>query len=264
MDKRPLGQTGIQVSPLGLGTVKFGRNQKVKYPKSFDLPSDKEIVTLLSKAKELGINLLDTAPAYGSSEERIGKLLKTSERDDWVICSKTGENFEGGVSSFDFSAKATEKSIHRSLQRLNTDYLDVVLVHSDGEDEKLFDEDGPLPVLAKMKDKGSIRAYGISTKTVSGGIRAIRETDIAMVTYNLVETADQKVIAEAEKENKGIFIKKGLASGHINTLGEDNPIFAAMKHIFVLPGVTSVITGTLNPKHLEENALGACRALETL
>jgi aryl-alcohol dehydrogenase-like predicted oxidoreductase len=61
--------TDIAVSQLGLGTVKFGRNQQVKYPSQFDLPSDDEIMTLLEIAQELGINFIDTAPAYGISEE---------------------------------------------------------------------------------------------------------------------------------------------------------------------------------------------------
>ena len=68
MELRPLGATGLQVSPLGLGTVKFGRNQGVKYPQAFNLPSDREALALLELAWDLGINLLDTAPAYGESE----------------------------------------------------------------------------------------------------------------------------------------------------------------------------------------------------
>ena len=91
LSTRPLGQTGLEVSSLGLGTVKFGRNQEVRYPNSFSLPSDQEIINLLDLAQSLGINLLDTAPAYGSSEQRIGRLL--SNRANWVICTKIGEEF---------------------------------------------------------------------------------------------------------------------------------------------------------------------------
>ena len=63
MELRALGSTGIQVSPLGLGTVKLGRNQQVKYPRPFELPGDEEVLALLGLARELGVNLLDTAPA---------------------------------------------------------------------------------------------------------------------------------------------------------------------------------------------------------
>jgi aryl-alcohol dehydrogenase-like predicted oxidoreductase len=91
MQKRELGQTGIEVSPLGLGTVKFGRDQQVKYPWTFKIPDEKSVIELLALSQDLGINLLDTAPAYGTSEERLGQLLKN--RQDWVIVSKVGEAF---------------------------------------------------------------------------------------------------------------------------------------------------------------------------
>ena len=70
--KRYLGNTGIQLSMIGLGTVKIGRNTDVKYAESFELPSDQEVIELLTEAAKLGINCLDTAPAYGSSEKRLG------------------------------------------------------------------------------------------------------------------------------------------------------------------------------------------------
>ena len=73
---RPLGTTGLQVSAIGFGTVKLGRNQQVKYPSGFALPDDARVEALLQIARDAGVNLLDTAPAYGSSEERLGKLLQ--------------------------------------------------------------------------------------------------------------------------------------------------------------------------------------------
>ena len=89
---RPLGSTGFDVSPLGLGTVKLGRDQGVKYPNGFTIPDDAQALALLNQARDLGINLLDTAPAYGISEERLGHLLQ-GQRDEWVIVSKVGEEF---------------------------------------------------------------------------------------------------------------------------------------------------------------------------
>ena len=71
-------------------TVKLGRNDGVKYPEPFSIPDDKEAHALLAAAKSLGINLIDTAPAYGTSEERLGTLL-AGEREDWIICTKVGE-----------------------------------------------------------------------------------------------------------------------------------------------------------------------------
>ncbi|HCO61668.1 MAG TPA: aldo/keto reductase, partial [Porticoccaceae bacterium] len=80
--KRRLGNTAMEVSLLGLGTVKLGRNQGVKYPEDFNLPDDRQAVELLALARDHGINLLDTAPAYGISEERLGVLLR-NQRQHW-------------------------------------------------------------------------------------------------------------------------------------------------------------------------------------
>ena len=113
LERRSLGQTGIVVSCVGLGTVKIGRNLGVKYPESFEIPDNNQVQRLLEEASELGINLLDTAPAYGESEERLGQLLRN--RDQWVLCTKVGEEFDQGVSSFDFSSSHVRSSVERSL-----------------------------------------------------------------------------------------------------------------------------------------------------
>ena len=116
LEQRSLGQSGIVISCLGLGTVKFGRNRQVKYPEKFSLPSLKELEGILNKTSALGINFLDTAPAYGSSEERIGRVLR--DRSDWIICTKGGEEFANGKSSFNFSGRHAQKSVQRSLKNL--------------------------------------------------------------------------------------------------------------------------------------------------
>ena len=263
LEKRTLGQTGLEVSCLGLGTVKIGRNQSVKYPSRFDLPDDSSVELLLNKAEELGINLLDTAPAYGNSEERLGKLMKN--RDRWIICSKVGEEFQNGQSTFDFSAGAVRNSVERSLRRLNTDWLDMVLVHSDGNDVGIMDDSDCLGELQKLKERGLIRSYGMSTKTVEGGLRALRRTDVVMVTYNPLVHEDGVVIDEAVKLNKGILIKKGLLSGHLDSLTaaekKDDPVEQSLRFIFSKPGVGSVIVGTINPQHLEHNVGCAIRVV---
>jgi aryl-alcohol dehydrogenase-like predicted oxidoreductase len=251
--------TDIAVSRIGLGTVKLGRNQQVKYPQDFALPSDRQVCALLVSAQELGINLLDTAPAYGHSEERLGKLLG-SQRHEWILSTKVGEEFTAGVSHYDFTPEHARKSIERSLQRLKTDFLDIVLVHSDGEDLKIIDESGLLETLAALKQAGTIRAFGMSTKTVAGGMKAVDQSDIVMVTHNPVYTEEQTVIAYAHQQQKGIFIKKALASGHLDKFAEADPVLAALKFIFQEPGVNSVVLGTLSPEHLRHNVACALMA----
>lgn len=265
MKKVKLGNTDILVSQIGLGTVKIGRNVGVKYPHSFTIPEDKEVLDLLSYAQELGINLIDTAPAYGNSEERLGQLLKETQkgskrsakgsRKDWVIVSKVGEDFIQGVSSYNFTPEHARFSIERSLKRLNTDYIDCVLVHSDGHDVYNIQHFGILDYLAEAKKQGSILSFGMSTKTVEGGLLALEKSDVVMVTFNPLYVEEQSVIQKAFEKNKGVLIKKALSSGHIHTLPGVDPVKETFKFIFKEPGVTSVIVGTLNKQHLAENVV---------
>ncbi|WOD12218.1 aldo/keto reductase [Pseudomonas sp. NyZ704] len=258
---RPLGSSGLTVSPLGLGTVKFGRNTGVKYPQQFELPDDRQALDLLALAKDLGINLIDTAPAYGSSEERLGKLL-AGQRQNWVICNKVGEEFEQGQSHFDFSAAHTRLSVERSLRRLNTDYLDLVLVHSDGNDLQVLKGEA-YPALEQLKREGLIRSFGFSGKTVEGGIAALEAGDCAMVTYNLAEQSERPVLDFALSHNKGILIKKALASGHLCLQGED-PAKKSLELVFAHPAVASAIIGTINPRHLQQNVISTLKVLDSL
>ncbi len=259
LPKRQFGSTGLEISIIGLGTVKLGRDQGVKYPNGFTIPDDSEAASLLAQARELGINLIDTAPAYGTSEERLGKLLR-GQRDDWIICSKVGEEFEDGHSHFDFTPKHTRNSVERSLQRLNTDFIDMVLIHSDGNDSRIINDYGTLEALAELKAEGKIRAFGMSTKTVEGGLLAAQQSDGVMVTWNLQHDAEVPVIDYCQQHNKGVLIKKALASGHAALSDNEDPVQQSFQMLFAHPGVSSAIVGTINPKHLQENVEQAIRA----
>ena len=249
--KRQLGSTGIEVSVLGLGTVKLGRDQQVKYPSGFTIPNDDEVRELLALTWELGINFIDTAPAYGNSEERLGQLLPN--KNDWVIVTKVGEAFAGGQSSFDFSAKTTRKSVEQSLKRLKRDFVDIVLVHSDGNDMHIINNEGAISELDKLKQEGLIRAYGMSTKTVEGGMWVVENCDVVMATCNLTDDHDLPVIARANELNKGVIIKKGLQSGHADKSAGGSGVEEAFKYVFSHEGVSSMIVGTINQKHLIKN-----------
>lgn len=245
MELRALGDTGILVSPLGLGTVKIGRNQQVKYPSEFAIPDDQAVKGLLALAWDLGINTLDTAPAYGNSEERLGELLP--HRHDWVIVGKVGEIFENGESRFDFSAAHTRTSVERSLRRLGRDMIDVVLVHSDGNDMDIIRNEAVCDSLLELKHRGLIRAVGMSTKTVEGGLWCVENMDVVMASYNLIYQDELPVLDRARELNKGVVIKKGLQSGHASSV-ED-----ALRHVLAHEAVGSVIVGTINPAHLRDN-----------
>lgn len=240
-----LGTTDIKLSPLGLGTVKFGRNEGVKYPQGFEIPDESFLSNLLSQAKELGINTLDTAPAYGTSEERLGRLLK-GQRQDWVIIGKAGEEFENGESVYNFTPKHFEKSLERSLKRLDTDYIDIFLIHSDGNDMENLSDD-LIAAMQDFKSRGLVRAIGASTKTVYGGIRSLEAMDTAMVTYNPDYTDESAVLDYALENKKNVLLKKALSSGHNTNIAD------AFKFCFDHKAVASAIVGTINPKHLRDN-----------
>ena len=250
---RPLYSGGPLVSVLGLGTVKLGRREGVKYPEPFDLPSDDEASALLENAKSLGINLIDTAPAYGRSEERIGELL-AGQRDEWVIVTKAGETFENGESSFDFTPGAIRASVERSLRRLRTDRLDAVLIHSDGNDMEIIEQSGAIEALEDLRELGAVGAVGISTMTQEGGLRAVDRlasggAGIVMVTHNLAYTDERRVIEHAHEAGVGVLVKKGLQSGHAGDAGE------SIRFVLGTPGVSSLVVGTISPAHLRDNAL---------
>jgi len=257
-----LGKTDIHISRLGLGTVKLGRNQSVKYPQAFDLPDDNTVRKLLHSSRDLGINLLDTAPAYGQSEERLGYLLR-GERKNWVICTKAGEEFNQdydgeGASNFDFDADSVRLSVERSLRRLRTDYLDIVLIHSDGNDSHLIHHHQVLHTLANLKQEGWIRAFGMSVKTPEGGLICAQEADVVMATFNAENDDDMRLMESWHANQTGVLLKKIFNSGHLLKPEGDNRsvrtiIEEQMKVIFAQNAVNSAIIGTVNCQHLRNN-----------
>jgi aryl-alcohol dehydrogenase-like predicted oxidoreductase len=240
-----LGRCNLETGRISLGTVKFGRNTDVKYPKRFELPEDRVIVDLLSEAQEMGVNLLDTAPAYGSSEHRIGQLLP-GRREDWILCTKTGERYTEGKSSYDFSRQAVTASVAQSLKHLRTDYLDIVLIHSNGNDLGILHQTDALATLERLKEKGDIRYIGMSTQSVEGSIAALDVSDVLMLTLNLEDQSNIEVIKAAEKQGTGILLKKVFASGHQTP--EESLAFALGQS-----GVHSAVVGTIDSGHLREN-----------
>lgn len=248
LEQRPFGRLGDSVSVLGLGTVKFGRNTGVKYPggENFALPTDAEIESLLDLVLDNGINLIDTAPAYGVSEERLGKLMG-ARRDRFFLVTKAGEEFDGVSSQYIFTADHIRMSVVRSLQRLRTDRLDCVLVHSSRDDLNVLSHTAAFETLARLKDEGKIRSFGASTYTVDGGKFAVDHADAVMVAYNKEYTDERAVIDHAAARGCAVLVKKGLASGHAG-----DPA-AAIRFGADTPGVTSLVFGSLKAANILSN-----------
>ncbi len=150
---RPLGKTGIDLPILSFGASSLGAE--------FRSITLEEAMQSTRTALDLGMNFIDTSPFYGRgmSEIMLGIGLKDVPRDSYLLGSKLGRYSD---IHFDFSAKRVEESTHVSLQRLKTDYLDVMLLH-DVEFVSLpqiWNE--TLPALLKLKEQGKIRAVGFS------------------------------------------------------------------------------------------------------
>ena len=241
LPRRALGTTGIEVSLIGLGTVKIGRNTALNMA-PFELPSLAQARRLIDRAWDLGINLLDTAAAYGESEARLGELLK-GNRGRWVLCTKAGETHEDGKSRYDFSGPAIRQSVETSLRRLRTDYLDVVLVHSDGRDMAILAESEAVDTLNALKGAGTIRAVGFSHKTVAGGRAALAQCDVIMTALSHGDRSQRDVVREAGVGGCGVLIKKPLDSGGAEP--------ATLRFVAEQPGVSSIVVGTTNLAHLD-------------
>jgi aryl-alcohol dehydrogenase-like predicted oxidoreductase len=253
MTPRPLGRTGLTVSPLGFGAFKIGRNQKVKYPQPYDLPDEAAVAQLLNGVLDLGITCIDTAPAYGLSEERIGRAIG-HRRGEYVLSTKVGETFEHGESTYDFSAAAVGASVERSLRRLRTDVLDLVFLHSDGDDLRILNETDAVAALLELKRRGLIRAVGLSGKTAEGARQALEWCDVIMVEYHLDDRSHADVIAAAGDRGVAVLVKKGLAAGHL-------PAADSIRFVLSNPNVASLIVGGLSLEHVRANVAAAIEAV---
>ncbi len=256
---RPLGRTGLRVPSLGYGTFKLGRNRGIKYPAGYELPDDARSAALLHEVIGLGYTLIDTAPAYGLAEARVGAALH-DRRHAVVLCTKVGETFDPqtAASSYDFSADAVRASVQRSLARLRTDVLDLVLIHADGRDGALMRSDAP-GVLSDLKAEGLVRAVGFSGKSAAGNRAALADgwADVLMVEYHAAmpeaeRDAASALLHDAHAAGVGTLVKKGLASGHL-------PAADAIRFVLEHPGVDALVVAGLNAEHLRANAVIAGR-----
>jgi aryl-alcohol dehydrogenase-like predicted oxidoreductase len=245
MDFRNLGTTGLKLSVIGFGAFKIGRNKSIKYPEHYELPDTESVKKILNSAVEAGINYIDTAPAYGLSEYYIGRFL-CSQRQKLVISTKVGERFVDSASIYDFSDRAVTASIGKSLKNLKTDYLDIVFVHSDGNDSAIINETDIVERLLVFRDRGIIRHVGMSCKTREGIEASMTWADVVMLEYNINQPGYGDLIHCAERKGIGVVVKKGLASGHL-------PADASIRFVLRHPGVTSLVIASNNLEHLKSN-----------
>jgi aryl-alcohol dehydrogenase-like predicted oxidoreductase len=159
MQYRTLGRTGIQVSPYGLGTLMLATSMG---------NSPEDSARIIQKALDAGINLMDTADAYGDSEDVVGKAL-IGRRDDAVLATKFGRPAGQGPNRQGASRRWIVTAVENSLRRLQTDYIDLYQLHRPDPGTEIEET---LSALTDLIRSGKVRAIGASQTPVSDIIEA--------------------------------------------------------------------------------------------
>ena len=225
MKYRRLGKTDLKVSVIGVGTWQFGGEWGMDFTQA-------EVDQILDKAKELGINLVDTAECYGDhlSEKLIGEYLKKDRREDWILATKFGHHFhERFTRTNDYSAQSVLQQLDQSLKALQTDYIDLYQFHS-GPDEA-FDNDELWTMLDKQISAGKIRHLGLSIakndnlhQTASAS--KINAQTIQIVYNRLDRKPEQDVFASCQEQDLGVLARVPLASGYLSGKYKPGTVFA--------------------------------------
>lgn len=272
MEKRVLGKTGIEVSALGFGGAEIG----------FSRADPDKVMRLLNAALDAGLNVIDTAECYSSdddapsSEELIGQAV-SGRRDDFHLFTKCGHaaRFPGYT---DWSPELLEASIDRSLQRLRTDRLDLIQLHTCSEE--MLRQGDVISVLQRARDKGKTRFIGYSGDS-RAALYAV-ECGAFDTLQTSVSIADQEpadlTLPKAVQANMGVIAKRPIANvawthnadsikgqygetywNRLQKLAYDflqtpEAVSIALRFTLSLPGVHTAIVGTQNPERWQSNA----------
>ena len=214
MIKRALGNTGLQVSEIGFGALEIGRDWAPDVNPDPSHPSKEEAGRLLNRLLDLGVNFIDTAPAYWSSEEFIGAGI-AHRRDEYILATKVGEQCDRSGSMYDYSGPATLAFIDRSLQKLKTDHIDLLQIHSASLD--VLEKGETLAAMQQARDAGKVLHIGM-TGGVKEALRAIEigGYETVQVPYNLLAlAAEDELLAKAHGRGIGVILMRGLAGGKL-------------------------------------------------
>lgn len=264
MLQRPLGNSGLSVSALGFGAGHIGDPRM----------DDAEAGRLLNQALDLGITLIDTAPSYGLSEERIGRHL-AHRRDEFVLATKCGYGIEGVP---DWTGACITAGVDRALRVLQTDRIDVMLFHSCPR--HVLEHSDVIPALEAQVQAGKVRVAGYSGENedlayaVTSGRFGAVETSV-----NLFDQASlTRTVPEALERGMGVIAKRPLANAPWRFAERPHGHYAevywermqqmaldpaglewaeyALRFTAFQPGVASAIMGTAQLENLAANVRG--------
>jgi aryl-alcohol dehydrogenase-like predicted oxidoreductase len=219
MRYRPLGKTGLTVSEIGFGA--WGIGGPSPGATSYGPTDDALSLRTLAHALERGITFYDTSNAYGNghSEALLGQAFKAC-RADIVLATKAG--FPRFDQEQDFSPAALRASLEGSLQRLQTDRVDLFQLHSPPI-ALLRDDPRILETLRALVAEGKARAFGLSVRAPEDGLVAIRELGFPVIQVNLnlldQRALDTGLLALAETHGTAVIARTplsfGMLSGHV-------------------------------------------------
>jgi len=219
MKYRTLGRTGLRVSAIGLGTMVHAGH--------FGPMKDSESLGAIETALDLGVNFIDTSDAYGAgySETLLGNALK-GKRDKVIIATKGGNVMVGpNRGKRIFEPEYISRVMDESLQRLQTDYIDLYQLHNPTVD--VIEKGAVWEVLERAKRAGKIRHYGVSINTIEEGVAAVKDgrSDTIQVEYSLLaQEPAEKIFPLAQQANVGIItripLKRGILTGKLTVADE--------------------------------------------
>jgi aryl-alcohol dehydrogenase-like predicted oxidoreductase len=283
MDFTTLGRTGLKVSVAGLGC---GGNSRLGLSTG---KTEADAVAVIRAALDLGVNLIDTAAAYGT-EGVVGQALRGVPRDQVVVCTKVSRQSGEKL----FTPEWAVQSLDISLRTLALDYVDVFQLHAVPPSSYEHTRDVIVPVLLKEKAKGKFRHLGI-TETAPNDpdqdmlYRAARDPqwDTAMIAFHMMHQVSRERVFPATQANgvgtlmmfavRSIFARPSHLSGTVRELvvagqipatlaDSDDPLGflvheggassvtdAAYRYVRHEPGVDVVLFGTGNQAHLRTN-----------
>ena len=214
MQYRTLGHTGIQASSLALGAMNFGK---------LGGTTQAEVDRLVGTALDAGINLIDTADAYGhgESEELLGHAL-AGRRDDVVLATKAGLPMGDGVGERGASRRWLTTALDASLRRLQVDHVDLFQIHR--WDPATSDEE-TLAALTDLQQAGKIRHFGTSTYPAyrlvqaqwAAGTARVRRFVTEQPSYSILQRGvERDVLPVAQEYGLGVLVWSPLASGWLS------------------------------------------------
>ncbi|MEM7127553.1 MAG: aldo/keto reductase [Chloroflexota bacterium] len=232
--KHPLGNSGLEVSELGLGTWPLSVPEKGYF--GYSGTPEEQALAVLDTYVESGGNFIDTALVYNGVEKIIGKYLKQmGQRDRVLIASKT---FAGLRPETHAEIEAhIEADLNTCLQDLGTDYLDLYYLHQPPSEPDLIERS--LAKLTALKKSGRIRAVGASIKgpDVTSATQALCNTymatgqlDVIQLVYNILRQMNLSAIDKAHQNGTGIVVRSVLESGLLTGFYKPGHVFAETDH----------------------------------